>query len=408
MLDNVGEKLYVLNKYAKKCRDIKNIIQEYIDYFNEDYYGDFKTFNSNTINSAFAEGVDILKSMLKYDICYGFSNIKKAIDFYSKYHQIYFDSDVWDLGQGDCSGFYSRQMLEEDIEQLCETSTYIEHIIDDGYVDTEDEAMKYITVEMEDTEEEMWINWLLSTNTEVDYLELLDIENTDVVCPSYKSFEKFAGEVSDLIEFYFDVIRDLEYLCTCLSEVKREIYELKERILSHYNKIPVGYHQLFNDDNNYLIFEIDNFSFHTPTTLDESILAKRKIPILENLSEQIGSDIDNSVLTSFEEALSLFTYENFTELNNDFIKYWSIEFLSEKLWREEQEEKRQMYNDLIAEIEEIEGKDIDTVRFEWYAKFQQLISDGWSKSDIYDCYSSEIDYYFSGCSEKELAEEWGL
>lgn len=44
MIDNVGEKLYVLNKYAKKCRDSINTLKSFLKWYSEKYNYRSKNF----------------------------------------------------------------------------------------------------------------------------------------------------------------------------------------------------------------------------------------------------------------------------------------------------------------------------------------------------------------------------
>ena len=155
--------------------------------------------------------------------------------------------------------------------------------------------------------------------------------------PSYEDVENFSCKVLDKINDYSEMVQDeLVGVLEELNTFKKSIYNLKTRVLSHFNLQSVGYHQFKFDENTYLVFELEDFSFHCPTLLKLEELDKLNVPKLENLIEEISSEIREDVKTTLKEALALFNCKDFDNVNEDFIDKWKIGFVNnyDSYWRD--------------------------------------------------------------------------
>lgn len=317
MLNNVAEKLYVLNKYAKKCRDVIDTLASYLEWYDGIILGrkyadvDPDAWNDTGIKQA--EDLIIELSTINYID----NNCIKAVSNYLTEHSLLLTPNELGLNE-DVKCYSAINLFRNDEEGLRYAFLELPNRIENHanfYGLTYDEAIQEL---------------MDSPYGDIEvYLLDVPISAEDSEYPSYEDVENFSDKVWEKINDYSEIVQDkLVGVIEELNTFKKSIYDLKTRILSHLNLRPIGFHQIKSDENTYLVFEFNEFSFHCPTLLKAEQLNELNIPKLENLTEEISSEIREDVKTTLQEALKLFDYKEFDNVNEDFMDKWRIGFIS--------------------------------------------------------------------------------
>lgn len=325
-MNGIGEKLYILNKYAKKCRDVTNTLVSYLEWYDSSIlkgrkYVDIDPDAWNNVGIKQAEELIKELSTINNNID---NDYMKVISDYLAEHSLLLTPNELGLNE-EVRCYNSTNLFRNDEEGLRYAFSQLPEEIEnhaDDYGLTYDE---YVQELMNNPYGDIEI-----------YLCDVPISDEHSEYPSYKDVENFSCKVWDKINDYSEMVQKLVDVLEELNSFKKSIYDLKTRVLSHFNLQPVGYHQIKSDENTYLVFELEDFSFHCPTLLKSEELDKLNVPKLENLIEEISSEIREDVTTTLNEALKLFDCEEFDKVDEDFIDKWKIGFVNnyDSYWRD--------------------------------------------------------------------------
>lgn len=287
----ITNNLYILNKYSKKIRDARTWLKEYLfEFSNCNNYE-----NSNLIKNS-DKFINLINELSQfYDFEYEVTKEKmfpkingNIISYNTITEWQYMIENILYVSKN--YGYKNKiDFLEIKVEFFNENNEWSYHYIYCG--------------------EEIY-NYFFQNNYK--YHEIKEI---------YEKMNIFEKNYSEFINFLHDLLHQLDV-------IKNNFYEFKDKMLSLNCDKPIGYHKIGNDESYFLLFKLENNTFHLPTRMEEEEIILKNVKKLNDIDDIISAEITKETDVSLCDAIKIMKDFEDVSPNEVFYENWQIGFAS--------------------------------------------------------------------------------